>query len=97
MQPTLLPPDLQTLVEKRLATGAYRDAEGVLRHALEAQDNECGAVSEQIEVGCEQALRGDLIHGDQAWREIEVRKQEWLAGGDKTPRLELKLIPSRQP
>lgn len=35
-----LPPDLETLVNKRLSTGAYADAEDVLRRALEAQDAE---------------------------------------------------------
>jgi Arc/MetJ-type ribon-helix-helix transcriptional regulator len=35
-----LPPDLETLINKRLSSGAYANAEEVLRHALEAQDAE---------------------------------------------------------
>ena len=33
-----LPPDLETLINKRLSSGAYSNAEDVLRHALEAHD-----------------------------------------------------------
>ena len=35
-----VPPDLETLINKRLSSGAYSDAEDVLRRALEAQDAE---------------------------------------------------------
>jgi len=34
------PLDLETLINKRLSSGAYSNAEDVLRHALEAQDAE---------------------------------------------------------
>ena len=35
-----VPPDLETLINKRLSSGAYTNAEDVLRRALEAQDAE---------------------------------------------------------
>ena len=35
-----IPPDLEALVQKRLAGGAYANAEDVIRHALEAQEAE---------------------------------------------------------
>jgi Arc/MetJ-type ribon-helix-helix transcriptional regulator len=35
-----VPPDLETLIDKRLSSGCYESAEDVLRHALEAQDAE---------------------------------------------------------
>jgi Arc/MetJ-type ribon-helix-helix transcriptional regulator len=35
-----IPPDLETLINKRISSGAYMDAEDVLRRALEAQDAE---------------------------------------------------------
>jgi Arc/MetJ-type ribon-helix-helix transcriptional regulator len=35
-----VPPDLETLINKRLSTGSYANAEDVLRRALEAQDAE---------------------------------------------------------
>lgn len=85
MQLTALPPDLQTLVEKRLATGAYSDAEDVLRQALEAQDaeerwteEERRAISARIDEGFEQAERGELIDGERAWQDIDAMKQQWL-------------------
>ena len=35
-----VPPDLETLINKRLSGGGYANAEDVLRRALEAQDAE---------------------------------------------------------
>ena len=70
--------DLEALVEKRLATGAYADAQDVLRCALEAQEvdedaewteDERRAVSDHIEIGYQQAQRGELIGQE----ELEVR------------------------
>jgi Arc/MetJ-type ribon-helix-helix transcriptional regulator len=60
-----VPADLETLINKRLASGGYTNAEDVLRRALEAQDAEetwtdeerC-ALSAHIEEGylfCDQA------------------------------------------
>lgn len=72
-----LPPDLETLINKRLSSGAYANAEEVLRDALEAQDaeeswtdEERRALSAHIEEGYQQAERGHLIDGDQARRDI---------------------------
>jgi hypothetical protein len=35
-----VPPDLETLINKRLSSGGYQSPEDVLRRALEAQDAE---------------------------------------------------------
>jgi Arc/MetJ-type ribon-helix-helix transcriptional regulator len=68
-----VPPDLETLINKRLSSGGYASAEDVLRHALEAQDaeesltdEERHALSAHIEQGYLQAERGELIDGAQA-------------------------------
>ena len=81
----VLPPDLEALVQKRLATGAFADAEDVFRCALEAQDaleswseEERRAISAHIEESLLQAERGELIDGDQARREIQDMKDQWL-------------------
>ena len=82
----VIPPDLQALVTKRLATGAYENAEDVLRRALEAQDAEEEEWTEEdrqdivdhIEEGYQQALRGEVIDGEQARREISEYKQQWI-------------------
>ena len=82
-----LPPDLETLINKRLSSGAYNNADDVLRHALEAQDAEQSwtdeerrALSAHIEEGCQQAERGELIDGAQARREIQAMKEKWREG-----------------
>ncbi|MGA8027816.1 MAG: hypothetical protein WB992_11775 [Bryobacteraceae bacterium] len=82
-----VPPDLETLIHKRLSSGAYRNAEDVLRGALEAQDaeeswtdEERRALSAHIEEGYQQAERGQLIDGTQARRDIEAMKENWREG-----------------
>src|SRR6266852_7538032 len=82
-----LPPDLDTLINKRLSSGAYTNAEDVLRRALEAQDaeeswtdEERRALASHIEEGYLQAERGELIDGVQARREIQTMKDNWRGG-----------------
>jgi len=79
-----VPPDLETLINKRLSSGAYANAEDVLRRALEAQDaeeswsdEERRALSAHLEQGYLQAERGELIDGEQARREIQAMKDDW--------------------
>jgi len=79
-----VPPDLETLINKRLSSGAYSNTEDVLRRALEAQDaeeswtdEERHALSAHIEEGYLQAARGELIEGDQARRDIQSMKTGW--------------------
>ena len=82
-----LPPDLETLIKKRLSSGAYANAEEVLRRALEAQDaeeswtdEERRALSAHVEEGYQQAERGELIASRQARHEIDAMKQKWREG-----------------
>jgi antitoxin ParD1/3/4 len=82
-----IPDDLQRLIDRRISSGAYADAEDVLRRALEAQDaeeswtdEERRALSAHIEEGYQQAQRGELIDGTQARREIEAMKEKWRDG-----------------
>ncbi|HEY6347452.1 MAG TPA: hypothetical protein VIY49_38680 [Bryobacteraceae bacterium] len=82
-----LPDDLQRLIDKRISSGAYANAEDVLRRALEAQDaeeswtdEERRALSAHIEEGYQQAERRELIDGTQARREIEAMKEKWREG-----------------
>jgi len=79
-----VPPDLETLINKRLSSGGYGDVEDVLRRALEAQDaeeswtdEERRALSCHIEKAFLQAERGELIDGDRARCEIQAMKGEW--------------------
>ena len=79
-----VPPDLESLINKRLSSGGYASAEEVLRDALEAQDaqeswtgDELRTITEQIEEGYRQAERGELIESQQARREIQAMKEAW--------------------
>jgi Arc/MetJ-type ribon-helix-helix transcriptional regulator len=79
-----VPPDLETLINKRLSSGGYTNAEDVLRRALEAQDaeeswtdEERRALSAHLEEGYLQAERGELIDGAQARRQIQEMKGNW--------------------
>jgi Arc/MetJ-type ribon-helix-helix transcriptional regulator len=76
--------EIETLINKRLSSGGYADAEDVLRRALVSQDaeeswtdEERRALSAHIEEGYLQAERGELIDGAQARREIQAMKSEW--------------------
>src|SRR5580692_10555707 len=82
-----IPPDLETLINKRLSSGGYTSIEDVLRRALEAQDaeeswtdEERRALSAHIEEGYQQAERGELIDSDQARRDIQEMKENWRQG-----------------
>lgn len=79
-----VPSDLETLINKRLSSGGYANAEDVLRRALEAQDaeeawtdEERRALSAHIEEGYLQAERGQLIDAAQARRELDAMKDDW--------------------
>jgi Arc/MetJ-type ribon-helix-helix transcriptional regulator len=79
-----LPPDLETLVNKRLSSGGYTSVEDVFRRALEAQDAEESwtdeerlALTAHIEEGFLQAERGELIDGAHVRREIQAMKDNW--------------------
>ena len=79
-----VPPDLETLINKRFSSGCYESVEDVLRRALEAQDaeeswtdEERRALSAHIEEGYQQAERGELIDGEQVRREIQAMKDDW--------------------
>jgi Arc/MetJ-type ribon-helix-helix transcriptional regulator len=79
-----VPPDLETLINKRLSGGGYANAEDVPRRALESldaeeswTDEERRALSAHIEEGYLQAERGELIDGLQGRREIPEMKDDW--------------------
>ena len=79
-----VPPDLEGLIHKRIASGAYATAEEVLRGALEAQDFEESlsdeariALTAHIEEGYRQAVRGELMDSAQAIEELQAKKAAW--------------------
>ncbi len=77
-----LPPDLESLINKRLSSGLYADAEDVLRRALEAQeaeeswtDEERQALSGHIEGGFLQTEHGEFIGAAEARNQIEAMRE----------------------
>ena len=81
-----IPEDLQALIERRLETGAYNNAEDVLRQALEAQDadaeewtaEEREEVSARLEESYQQAVRGELFSEGEVRQHLAEYKQQWL-------------------
>ena len=80
----IVPPELESLINKRLSSGDYATAEEVLRSALEAQDAEFSltdeerqAVSAHIEEGYQQAVRGELIDSERVKQQMQTMKNHW--------------------
>jgi Arc/MetJ-type ribon-helix-helix transcriptional regulator len=80
-----IPPDLEELIEQQIATGAFENAEQVLRSALQAQafendwtEEERQAISDRLEESYQQAERGELTDGDQVKIEMTEFKKRWI-------------------
>jgi Arc/MetJ-type ribon-helix-helix transcriptional regulator len=81
-----IPSDLEALVQKRLASGAFASAEEILRRALEAQDDEeswtgeeCRALDEKIDRALEQWAAGQVYGPDEARRKLAAMREARLA------------------
>jgi Arc/MetJ-type ribon-helix-helix transcriptional regulator len=81
-----VPPDLEALVQKRLATGAFANAEDVIRHALEAldaeeswTDEERRALDRKIDRALEQAAAGKVYGPEEARRKLAAMREAHLA------------------
>jgi antitoxin ParD1/3/4 len=59
-----LEPDLQALVEQKVASGVYRDADEVLREALRLlheRDQRLQQLRAELQIGLDQEARGELV------------------------------------
>jgi Arc/MetJ-type ribon-helix-helix transcriptional regulator len=81
-----VPPDLEALVQKRLATGAFANAEDVIRRALENLDAEESwtveqrrALDEKIDRALEQVAAGRLYGPEETRRKLAALREERLA------------------
>lgn len=81
-----LPTDLEALVQKRLASGAYASAEEVVRRALEAQeaediwtDEERSALDVKIDRALEQVAAGKIYGPEQARKMLGTMREAHLA------------------
>jgi Arc/MetJ-type ribon-helix-helix transcriptional regulator len=81
-----VPPDLEALVQKRLATGAFANAEDLIRRALEAldaeeswTDEERSALDEKINRALEQVAAGWVYGPEEARRKLAALRETHLA------------------
>ena len=81
-----VPPDLEALVQKRLDTGAFANAEDVIRRALETldaeeswSDEERSALNEKIDRALEQVAAGRVYGPDEARRMLAALRETHLA------------------
>jgi Arc/MetJ-type ribon-helix-helix transcriptional regulator len=81
-----VPPDLEALVQKRLDTGAFANAEDVIRRALETldaeeswSDEERSALNEKIDRALEQVAAGRVYGPDEARRKLAALRETHLA------------------
>jgi hypothetical protein len=80
-----LPPDLERLVNKRLAGGRYAKCRRCIPSCARSwTDEERHALASHVEEGCAQAERGKLTDGTQARRGIQILKDNWLR--DRSPK-----------
>jgi Arc/MetJ-type ribon-helix-helix transcriptional regulator len=83
-----LTPEQERRIEALVSSGAYSTAEEALDAALHALEyvsdraewpqTDLETISAHIEEGCRQAERGELIDGDEARRQIQEFKDQWL-------------------
>jgi Arc/MetJ-type ribon-helix-helix transcriptional regulator len=81
-----VPPDLEALVQKRLATGAFANAEDVIRRALETleaeeswTDEERRALDHKIDRALEQVAAGQVCGPEEARRKLAALRESHLA------------------
>lgn len=81
-----IPPDVEALVEKRLATGAFANAEDVIRHALQALDaeeswtgEERRALDEKIDRALEEVAAGRDYGPEEARQRLASLRSAHLA------------------
>lgn len=81
-----LPTDLEALVQKRLASGAYASAEEVIRRALEAQEvednwteEERRALDAKIDRALEQVASGKTYGPEEARQKLATMREAHLA------------------
>jgi len=85
-----IPPDLEALVQKRLASGAFADAEEVVRRALEILDDEESwtpqerqALDEKIDRALAQVEGGKTYGPEEARRKLGAMREAHLADLDQ--------------
>lgn len=81
----VISPDLEALIEKRIATGDYASADEVIRRALEAQEEaetwsaaERSALDEQLDASLAQSAKGNVCGPQSALEKLSLLRAEHL-------------------
>jgi Arc/MetJ-type ribon-helix-helix transcriptional regulator len=81
-----VPPDVEALLQKRLATGAFANAEDVIRRALETldaeeswSDEERRALDDKIDQALKQAAAGQISGPEEAQRKLSAMREMHLS------------------
>ena len=78
-----LTPELERLVQEKVESGLYNSASEVVREALrllrerdEVQRMRLEELRREIQIGIDQADRGELIPGEEVFRDLRARQVE---------------------
>ncbi len=73
-----LPPELEIMVQARVESGRYRSASDVVREALQLMEerDQLDDLRRFVAVGIEQADRGDLIEGADAFGKVREQLRQ---------------------
>lgn len=83
-----LKPEIEALIQKRLASGAFSTAEEVIERAIEVLTAEedwlaenRSLISSQIQEGWDEAQRGELSDAEDVQAEMQRFKDDWKKQG----------------
>ena len=88
-----LTPELEKYIDKQLKSGLYHSASEVMRAALRLlidsdtqssdYENYKMWLRQEVQIGLDQAKRGELIPGDEAMRDFRKFRKEQMSKNDK--------------
>ena len=83
-----LTPEMARLVKAKMRTGLYRSADEVVREALQLlkdrdteKERQLAELRQKIEVGWEQAERGDLLPAKKVFQDLRERSRQRRRSG----------------
>ncbi len=71
-----LPPQLEKLIQEKIKSGAYHSPDEVILESLrllDERDRKLAALRADIQVGIDQAERGEVVDGDTVFTELRAK------------------------